>query len=767
MPPLVSVLMPVYNSVDTLNRAMDSILNQTYKNIVVVVVEDGSTDGSVALLNDYAARDRRVKIYPNGENIGVARSLNRGLDLCEGKYIARMDADDFSYPERIEKQVAFMEANPDISILGTLRQIIYPTHNVIEPRPLSNEEIHVEMLFNIFAAHPTIMLRAEPFRQNKDWRYPITPTEDYDLFASLCSKVKFANLPEALVDYYKGENQMTFLNAEATRASNLNTSKTTIKRELGIETSHLPSGYFGMRGVDNMPYNLHEHLLGAARLFCEMEQANTRLHKFDDETLQTILEKQWKHIKKLCRFKDVEMTYKEAATGDLSTAMKNLMESEHLTGKVIIYGTGSYAERLIPLMADKVSFAILAYSDTNPAKHGMDFFGKKIISPAEISKFDYDYILIAAPIYEEEIRDALLTRWNVPDAKIRSFTTTTDIIYHKERKEFDLYYAHDDNVKKAYLFVAPDYGNLGDHAIAHAEQIFFAKRLGMKLAEIGVNHYKMCAEIAKHNIQVGDLVLITGGGFLGSLWFKTEQMSRQVVEQYPNNPIVILPQTLYWEDSKRSHFEMKRTRAVYESHKNLTICARDPMSYELVRKYYPNCRVIMVPDMVLSRHWDEFFEPSASRKGALLCLKQDKESILSDKDKSRLVSICKQLCGTASITDTYRMERILLPERLALLRLKLNEFRQASLCVTDRLHGVIFSAISGTPCVALNNCNHKLRESTKMLEYLPYIKFANSIEEIESAAHKAMSVENPSFDNSKLAGYFQKLENLLREKITV
>lgn len=760
--PLVSVLMPIYNAADTLNRAMDSILNQTYKNIVVVVVEDGCTDGSVPLLNDYAARDSRVKIYPNGENLGVARSLNRGIELCEGKYIARMDADDYSYPERIEKQVAFMEANPDVSVLGAFRQIIYPTHNVIEPRPCNNEEIHVEMLFNIFAAHPTIMLRAEPFHKNKDWRYPITPVEDYDLFASLCFKVKFANLPEALVDYYKSDNQATSMNLQATRASNLNTSKTTIKRELGIETDHLPNGYFGMRCVDNQPYDLHEHLLGAARFFCDIEQANIRLHRFDDEALRTILVKQWGHIKNLCRFKDITMTYKEAATGDLGAAMKSLMESEHLVGNVIIYGTGSYAESVIPILAGKVSFTILAYSDTNPAKHGADFLGKKIISPAEISGFDYDYVLIAAPIYEEEIRENLLLHWNVPKEKIHSFTTTTDIIFHHDREEFNRYYAHEDSVNKAYLFVAPDYGNLGDHAIAHAERIFFAERLGIELAEIGVNHHKMCAEIAKRNIQAGDLVLITGGGFLGSLWPNTEQMSRQVVEQYPNNPIVILPQTLYWENTKRSHIEAERTRAIYESHKNLTICARDHVSYTLVREYYPNCRVILVPDMVLSRHWDEFFEQSAMRKDALLCLKQDKESILNDEDKSRLVRIGERLCGVTSVTDTYRKERIQLPERLALLQLKLNEFRSASLCITDRLHGVIFSAIAGTPCVALSNCNHKLRESTKMLEYLPYIRFANNIEEIELAAHKVMSVENPRFDNSELAGYFEELENLLR-----
>jgi pyruvyl transferase EpsI len=761
--PLVSVLMPVYNSASTLRRAMDSILNQTYKNIVVVVVEDGCTDNSVAILNDYAARDKRVKVFHNAENLGVARSLNRGIDLCEGKYIARMDADDFSHVERIEKQVTFMETNPDVSILGSYRRIIYSTHSIIERSPCESEEIRAHMLFNINAAHPTIMLRAEPFRQHKDWRYPATPTEDYDLFASLIPKVKFANIPEALLDYYESTKQLTSLNAQTTRASNLKTSRKTIQRELGIETAAMPDGYFGARGHDNIPYELGQHLMGAAQLFCEMENANARLHKFDNECLKNVLGKEWLHIKSRCHLRDVPMTYVGAA-GNLSAAIKTVTDAAYPDGNVIVFGTGSYAQDIVPYLIEKdVPLNILAFSDSNPAKHGCDFMGKKIIAPASMSEFDFDYVMIAAPIYEDEIRENLLSRWNIHESKIRSLTSVVDILFHRERREFERQCVCGSDTRKAFLFVAPDYGNLGDHAIAQSEHTFFADRLGMELVEIPTNRYKEFAEVARHSIKPGNLVLITGGGFLGSLWPNTEQMSRQVVEQYPDNPIVILPQTLYWEKSKHADAEAKRTREVYEAHKNLTICARDHKSFSLVREYYPNCRVILVPDMVLSRYWDEFFALNSVRSGAVLCLKQDRESILECDDKTRLCYIGETLCGGSSITDTYRKEPIRLPKRLSLLREKLNEFRSASLCITDRLHGVIFSAITSTPCVALSNCNHKLRESTKLIEYLPYVRFAESIDEVELLAREVMSFENPQFDNSYLAKFFAELETLLHE----
>jgi pyruvyl transferase EpsI len=182
-----------------------------------------------------------------------------------------------------------------------------------------------------------------------------------------------------------------------------------------------------------------------------------------------------------------------------------------------------------------------------------------------------------------------------------------------------------------------------------------------------------------------------------------------------------------------------------------------------MREYYPNCYVILVPDMVLSRGWDECFESATERNGALLCLKQDQESILREEEKACLADIAEHLCGVASVIDTYRLAQILLPERLTLLRRKLNEFRSVELCITDRLHGVIFSAIASTPCVALNNCNHKLRESVKMIEYLPYIRFANSLDDVESLAREVMTVDNPQFSNADLAGNFAELEELLRE----
>lgn len=112
--PKVTVLMPAYNAEKYIETAIESILNQTYKDFEFIIVNDCSTDSTLDIIERYAKQDKRIKIISNKENQKIAQTLNNGLKEAKGKYIARLDADDWSYPERLEKQVNFMEENPDV-----------------------------------------------------------------------------------------------------------------------------------------------------------------------------------------------------------------------------------------------------------------------------------------------------------------------------------------------------------------------------------------------------------------------------------------------------------------------------------------------------------------------------------------------------------------------------------------------------------------------------------------------------------------------------
>ena len=196
----VSILMPVYNSEKFLNEAIESILNQTYKNIEFIIVNDGSTDKSMDIINSY--KDKRIRIINNAENRGIVYSLNTGLKICTGKYIVRMDSDDISYKNRIEEQVLYMEKNLDIIAAGTYVKIFGDgIKEKIKKNPILFEELKVKNLFSAPIYHPTLIIRREIFQKLK-YIEGYDGYEDFDLWQRLInSGYKISNLPKELLKY--------------------------------------------------------------------------------------------------------------------------------------------------------------------------------------------------------------------------------------------------------------------------------------------------------------------------------------------------------------------------------------------------------------------------------------------------------------------------------------------------------------------------------------------------------------------------------------
>lgn len=198
MTPTVSVLLPVYNGSKYLAAAIQSIVDQTYRDWELLVLDDGSTDDSIAVANSF--EDERVKVLPNGENMGVAKTLNRGISLARGSLIARMDADDEAMPQRFARQVRFFESHPDVALLGT-NALSAETGKPTFAVPLEHDRIRCNLLFNCSFLHPTVMWRAEEFRRH-GLSYEEDPTaEDYDLWERACRVVETANLFEPLLRY--------------------------------------------------------------------------------------------------------------------------------------------------------------------------------------------------------------------------------------------------------------------------------------------------------------------------------------------------------------------------------------------------------------------------------------------------------------------------------------------------------------------------------------------------------------------------------------
>lgn len=204
--PLVSVIMPVYNAGDFLVPAIESILKQTYKNIDFLIVDDCSTDNSWKTISKYQKISPKIKIYKLRKNTNEAGNgaLNKVLKYAKGKYIARMDADDIAYPQRIAKQVKFMEKHPEIIVLGTQAEVIDKNNQILGTKkfPLTHKEIYQEYgLFNPLL-HPSCMFRGSLLpSKNRIYEEKFGVNDDYYTFFKLLNYGKFANLPQSLMQY--------------------------------------------------------------------------------------------------------------------------------------------------------------------------------------------------------------------------------------------------------------------------------------------------------------------------------------------------------------------------------------------------------------------------------------------------------------------------------------------------------------------------------------------------------------------------------------
>lgn len=200
--PKVTILLPVYNGAETLARSIHSILNQTYLDWELLILEDGSNDNTLSIARSF--KDERIKIISDGLHLGIVKRLNQGIQQSENQYIVRMDADDVSYPERLKKQVSFLEANPTIDLVGTSMRILNKKGKVIGNRifPTSHVQIIAQpWLKSISVAHPTWCGRVEWFQK---WQYhEYMRNEDQELLLRAHNQSIYANLPDILLDYYE------------------------------------------------------------------------------------------------------------------------------------------------------------------------------------------------------------------------------------------------------------------------------------------------------------------------------------------------------------------------------------------------------------------------------------------------------------------------------------------------------------------------------------------------------------------------------------
>jgi glycosyltransferase involved in cell wall biosynthesis len=203
--PLVTVLMPMYNAERHLHEAIDSILHQTLTDFEFLIIDDASTDKSIEIINSYT--DSRIRLIRNEKNLGISATLNKGIEIASTELIARMDADDISYPTRLQKQYDFFQSNPDFALLSTSTRVVSPDNKPIRIDKFDSEYYYYNLNFICWMYHSTIMYKRSVVIDVG--KYAVPYSEDFDLFWQISRKYKIYNLREVLLDYRESDESLS------------------------------------------------------------------------------------------------------------------------------------------------------------------------------------------------------------------------------------------------------------------------------------------------------------------------------------------------------------------------------------------------------------------------------------------------------------------------------------------------------------------------------------------------------------------------------
>jgi len=234
--PKISVIMPLYNGGKYLRESIDSILNQTYADFELILINDGSSDDTESIILSYT--DQRIVYIKNEQNLGLIKTLNKGLDNAKGEFIARMDQDDISRPERFEKQVAILEENPEIGLCGSwFTVLIDKQESKIVQHTENSQTIKIQLLAHCVIGHPTVMLRKKAL-MNLRYDTDYQAAEDYEFWTRLSRITNLYNIQESLLIYRYHDTNMSILE-NGSQSANSDKVIGNQLRYLGLEVNDL------------------------------------------------------------------------------------------------------------------------------------------------------------------------------------------------------------------------------------------------------------------------------------------------------------------------------------------------------------------------------------------------------------------------------------------------------------------------------------------------------------------------------------------------
>lgn len=324
------------------------------------------------------------------------------------------------------------------------------------------------------------------------------------------------------------------------------------------------------------------------------------------------------------------------------------------------------------------------------------------------------------------------------------------------------------NKNKIFIGLAADYGNLGDVAISYAQYCFLKKHFpDYEIIDVPISQTLANIRAIKKVIKQGDIITTVGGGNLTNQYQDIENFRLAWLKAFPNNRFISFPQTIDFSDDQQGQKALTNSFQHYNHHQHFVMFAREAISEQRMNEVLTK-PALYCPDIVLTLDQSQ---PVVERAGIVCCIRNDGESNLSTIDRNQLINaIAEQHGDDVTFTDTHiEASQLSWQQRQAELEKIWAQFRGAKVIVTDRLHGMIFSVITKTPCVVLTNSNHKVLQTYQ--DWLSQLKHvclieSYSLEQVLTGIEALASFSSDSIQLPALAEHYQVLIEAISQPIT-
>lgn len=660
--PLVSVIIPIYNVERYLEQCIISVVHQTYKNLEIILVNDGSPDDSLKICEAWSNRDSRIRVL-NKQNGGLSDARNAGLRVASGDLIVFVDSDDWISINMIENMVSEMvKYHADMVICDFVNaydsgHMDKHIKNEFEPKVVNSQEL---MKLTIEDREITNHVWRRLYKREliQEDIFPVGKNfEDIYTSPSLISECnQIVILSDAYYFYRINENgivkSISVKNCQDRLEADLNAS-TEVKKNYPELTS-------------NVEYSLAIKLMG---LRCELDSC------IDDSPAKKQLQIEIEKRLRLIEFK---------------------------------YYRGIYNKLLF----------------------------------LKITKgFPLDTLMV-------------VWKWIKKNGRILK-QCVKSIKLTKQLKCSE---------KTFYILGAPRYGNLGDLALLQGEKNFINRFFpDYRIKEIPGEMLKLIKDkpLGKNE----NIYAIQAGGNIGTLYPDIHREQELALTNVASNNLMVFPQTFFYDLCADGGEKILQESCRLYKKKSVLTFTRDKTSYDFVSKYFEGVKVNLVPDIALMIDGFEYAKTLDERAGLFLCLRNDSERTLTDQKMDYILKVTEKFFTEIQEGDTHRYNDEVDDDTFKYVEPLLKKIGSMRMMLTDRLHGMIFAAITSTPCIVITSKSPKVKGVYEWIKYLPYIKLVENLDDLEKSISEVLAVENPKFENRNLMKEFEKMATIIKNNM--